>query len=58
MAYAFYLWMIPLGLAVVIGLWMFYRSLKKNWPPTDEEKSDLDIALEMEGREHEKDNAV
>jgi hypothetical protein len=31
--------------------------LRRNWPPTDDEKSDLDIALEMEGREHDKQNA-
>ena len=56
MAFSIYLWFIPLGLAIMFGLWMLYRSIKRNWPPTDEEKSDLDIALEMEDRGHEKAN--
>lgn len=53
MAVVFYIWLIPLLLVVVGGLGGLYLCIKRDWPASSENKnrSDLEIALEMEARE-------
>ena len=53
MAVVFYIWLIPLALVVLGGLGSLYLCIKQDWPAGSEKgnRSDLEIALEMEARE-------
>jgi hypothetical protein len=53
MAFVFYIWLVPLALLVLGGLGSLYLCVKQDWPPQTENfnRSDLEIALEMEARE-------
>jgi hypothetical protein len=55
MAVVFYIWLIPLVLVVLGGLGSLYLCIKQDWPAGSEKenRSDLEIALEMEAREAE-----